>query len=105
MLAACLAVTAATGCSGSDDKKDGPLITLNAVQAALLQAKDLGTTWTSPEASPPPQTLPRLCAGDGARPPIPGKPTSATASAVDSGEAGAQSLDQVGLVYPDAKAA
>jgi hypothetical protein len=105
VLAACLAVTAATGCSGSDDKKDGPLITVNAVQAALLQAKDLGTTWTSPQASPPPQTLPTLCAGDGPRPAIPGRPTSATASAVDEGEAGAQSLDQVGLVYPDAKAA
>jgi hypothetical protein len=93
-----------TACT--DDKKDdGPAITVNAVQTALLQATDLGSTWTPPDSSPPPSTLPVLCAGDAKRPAVPGKPTTATASAVDSGEAGAQSFDQVGLVYADAKAA
>jgi hypothetical protein len=103
-LVGCLAVTVVTACT--DDKKDeGPAITVNAVQAALLQATDLGSTWTPPDASPPPATLPVLCAGDAKRPAVPGQPTTATASAVDSGEAGAQSFDQVGLVYADAKAA
>jgi len=104
VVATCLTVVALAGCT--DDKKDeGPAITISAVQSALLQAADLGSTWSPPDSSPPPATLPVLCAGDAKRPAIPGKPTTVNASAVDSGEAGAQSFDQVGLVYPDAKAA
>ena len=102
--AVCLAAVALSGCT-SDKTDEPPAITVNAVQSALLQAKDLGSTWTPPDASPPPSTLPTLCAGDAKRPAIPGKPTAVTASAVDSGEAGAQSFDQVGLVYADSKAA
>ena len=96
--------SASTACS-SDKPDEPPAITVNAVQSALLQATDLGATWTPPDASPPPSTLPALCAGDAKRPAVPGKPTTVTASAVDSGEAGAQSFDQVGLVYPDTKSA
>jgi hypothetical protein len=104
VLAGCLTVTVVTACT--DDKPDeGPTITVDAVQSALLQATDLGSTWSPPEASQPPATLPVLCAGDAKRLAIPGKPTTTTASAVDSGEAGAQSFDQFGLVYADAKAA
>ncbi len=55
------------------------MITVNAVQSALLRATDLGPTWTPPDASPPPSTLPALCAGDGKRPGIPGQPTAVTA--------------------------
>lgn len=99
-----LAVVALSGCT-SDKTDAGPTITVNAVQTALLQAADLGATWTPPDSSPPPSTLPALCAGDAKRPAIPGHPTAVTASAVDSGEAGAQSFDQVGLVYADAKSA
>jgi hypothetical protein len=104
VLAGCLTVTVVTACT--DDKKDeGPAITIGAVQSALLQATDLGSTWSPPESSQPPASLPVLCAGDAKRPAIPGKPTTVTAAAVDSGEAGAQSFDQFGLVYADAKAA
>jgi hypothetical protein len=104
VLVGCLTVTVVSACT--DDKKDeGPTITVNAVQAALLQPADLGSTWTPPESSPPPATLPVLCAGDAKRPAIPGTPTTVSASAVDSGEKGAQSFDQFGLVYADSKAA
>jgi hypothetical protein len=110
--AVCLAVMALTGCTVgctagcTADKTDkGPEITVNAVQSGLLRAGDLGPTWTPPDSSPPPSTLPALCGGGVTRPAIPGKPAVVTASAVDSGEAGAQSFDQVGLVYPDSKSA
>jgi hypothetical protein len=104
--AVCLTVVTLTGCDGgAKPAPDAPAITAAAVQAGLLQAKDVGQTWTAPEASPPPSTLPNLCAGDGERPAVPGSPTAASSSLVDEGDAGAQTLDQVGLVYADAKAA
>jgi hypothetical protein len=106
VVAVCLTVV--TLAASDDDPKpapEGPAITTAAVQAALLQAKDVGQTWTTPEATPPPSTLPSLCAGDGARPAVPGGPTAASSSLVDEGDAGAQTFDQIALVYADAKAA
>ena len=106
VVAVCLTVVTIAACDGDGNPApQAPAITAAAVQAGLLQAKDVGKTWTTPEATPPPSTLPNLCAGDGPRPAVPGSPTAATGSLVDEGDAGAQTLDQIGLVYADAKAA
>ena len=106
VVAVCLTVVALAACDGgAKPAPQGPAITTAAVQAALLQAKDVGQTWTTPEATPPPATLPSLCGGDAQRPAVPGSPTATTSSLVDEGDAGAQTLDQIGLVYADAKAA
>jgi hypothetical protein len=110
--AAFLCVAALAGCSGGDDPApapsggpSGPVISVDAVKAALLNPSDLGQTWVTPDETPPPNTLAALCAGRVPRPGVPGSPATAVASAADEGDAGAQTFDQMGLVYPDAGAA
>jgi hypothetical protein len=96
------------GCSDDGDPAptpSGPVVTADAVTGAFLKPSDLGQTWTVSDQSPPPDTIPPLCAGNGARPAVPGKPAKTSVSAADEGEKGAQTFDQVGLLYPDAGAA
>lgn len=109
LVVACL-VAALVGC-GSDDAPDptptesGTRLDLATMRTALLQGKDIGPTWTAPQRSPALAGLVALCGGDAPAPPVPGNPTTAIASAVDEGEGGAQSLDQIGLVYESTAAA
>lgn len=97
------------GCTGGSPDpaptNTEPRIDIAAARGALLEAKDIGPTWTTPQRSAATPTMVALCGGDAAAPPVPGKPTLATASLVDEGEGGAQSLDQVALVYDNAAAA
>jgi hypothetical protein len=106
-VAACAAVALA-GCSPGDDDSPKPssgTIDVATMRAALLQAKDVGPTWTAPDASAAAPQLVSICGGTNAAPAVPGSPQVVTAPLVDEGDAGAQSLVQTALVYPDAAAA
>ena len=102
------ALLLAAGCS-SGDRDDTPppagLIDLTTMRGALLQAADVGPTWTAPQQSPDPQRLVSVCGGTTTAPPVPPGAQVVAASFVDEGEKGAQTLDQSGLVYPDVSAA
>jgi hypothetical protein len=107
VIAVCAAVLS-TGCSGSDDAPDPPdggLITVTTMRGALLQAADVGPTWRPPATSTDPTRLVAFCAGPATAPPVPPGAEVVTQPLVDEGTAGAQTLTQTALVYPDATAA
>jgi hypothetical protein len=95
-----LAVTAACSDSDDDGKQPGKgLITATTMRGALLQAAEVGPTWSAPEESADPNQLVRLCGGTTAPPTVPPGGTIVTSPLVDEGEKGAQTLEQIALVY------
>jgi hypothetical protein len=101
----------AAGCSSSGEAPaptpapSAAFVDADAMRRALLQPQDVGKTWTPSQQPPAPNSLVRLCGGDETPPAIPGAPAVVTAPLVDEGTKGAQTLDQIALVYPDALAA
>jgi hypothetical protein len=97
------AMVAFAGCS-SDDKDPAPdktLLDVNEMRGALLQAADIGPTWTAPAESTDPNRLVSVCGGTTTAPPVPPGATVVAAPLVDEGDAGAQTLNQTALVYDD----
>ncbi|MFF5296461.1 hypothetical protein [Paractinoplanes globisporus] len=97
-----LAVTAACSDSGDDNKqpdKQQQLITSTTMRGALLQANEVGPTWSAPEESADPNQLVSICGGTTAAPTVPPGGEVVAAPLVDEGEKGAQTLEQIALVY------
>ncbi|MCU7722738.1 hypothetical protein ODJ79_03325 [Actinoplanes sp. KI2] len=97
-----LAVTAACSDSKDDDKqpdRQTQLISATTMRGALLQASDVGPTWTAPDESADPETLVSICGGTTPAPPAPPGGEVISAPLVDEGEKGAQTLEQIALVY------
>jgi hypothetical protein len=106
--AAVCAAALTTACSGSDDAPDPPdggLITVTTMRGALLQPADVGPTWQPPATSADPTRLVPFCAGPATAPPVPPGAEVVAQPLVDEGTAGAQTLTQTALVYPDPTAA
>jgi hypothetical protein len=97
------ALAAFAGCSsdGKDPAPDNSLLDVNEMRGALLQAADIGPTWTSPDQSADPNQLVSICGGTTSAPPVPPGATVVAAPLVDEGETGAQALNQTALVYDD----
>jgi hypothetical protein len=96
-----LAVTAA--CSDSDDDNQQPdkgIITATTMRGALLQAAEVGPTWTTPDEQPDnPNELVSICGGTTAVPAVPPGGEVVSSPLADEGEKGAQTLEQIALVY------
>lgn len=92
-----------TGCSGDDDPAPGPtgLLTVTTMRGALLQASEIGPTWAAPQTSADPNQLPSICGGATAPPSAPPGGEVVSASFVDEGQKGAQTLDQTAFVFGD----
>ncbi|NMO54707.1 hypothetical protein HH310_26410 [Actinoplanes sp. TBRC 11911] len=106
--AAACALAVAAGCSsGGDDDAPDPnrQIDVTTMRGALLQANEIGPTWTPPDDTPNANQLVSICGGTTTAPPVPPGGQVVAASFVDEGEKGAQTLDQTALVYPDVTAA
>jgi hypothetical protein len=106
--AAACALAVAAGCSsgGKDDAPDpARLIDVTTMRGALMQANEIGPTWTPPDTPPSPSQLVSICGGTSTAPPAPPGGQIVASSFVDEGETGAQTLDQTGLVYADDTAA
>jgi hypothetical protein len=96
------AVSLAAGCSSGDDSSpDNSLISVTTMRGALLQASDIGPTWGPPDDTPDPQQLVSICGGTTTPPTVPPGAEVVSAPFVDEGDAGAQTLEQFALVYPD----
>ena len=108
VLAAACVLALAAGCSSSDDDP-APAPTANidvtTMRGALLQAADIGPTWAAPDDQTDPDQLVSICGGTSKAPTAPPGATVVAAPFADEGEAGAQTLDQTALVYPDVTAA
>jgi hypothetical protein len=110
---AMFALAAFTGCS--NDKDPAPnMLDVNEMRGALLQATEIGPTWTAPDdsadadasaAPDDPNKLVSICGGTTTAPPVPPGGTVVAAPFVDEGEAGAQTLNQTAIVYGDPTAA
>src|SRR5689334_11319641 len=91
-----LAVTAA--CSDADGKQpEKGLITATTMRGALLQAAEVGPTWSAPEESADPAQLVSICGGTTTPPTVPPGGQVVAAPLVDEGEKGAQTLEQIAL--------
>jgi hypothetical protein len=104
LLAVCAAAAFAAGCSSDDETPDpAPSTLLDAatVRAALLKPADVGPTWTTPQDPDDPDKLVSFCGGDPSPPPVPPGADVVSASLIDEGQNGAQTLSQYGLVYAD----
>jgi hypothetical protein len=108
------ALAAFAGCSNDKDPApDKSLLDVNEMRGALLQATDIGPTWTAPDdsadagasAAADPNKLVSICGGTTTAPPVPPGGTVVAAPFVDEGEAGAQTLTQTAIVYGDPTAA
>ncbi|HET9517277.1 MAG TPA: hypothetical protein VFO77_06095 [Actinoplanes sp.] len=105
-LAVCVAAgLAACGDDAPQPAPTGPPISVTTMRGALLQAAEIGSSWSAPSASTPPNPLVSLCGGQTPAPAVPPGATVLTAPLVDEGTKGAQTLHQVALVYADAAAA
>lgn len=105
VVAATLAVAVVAGCSGSDSPDpapDGGLVDVTTMRGALLQAADVGPTWTPPQESTDPNRLVSICGGTTTAPPVPPGGEIIAAPLADEGTTGAQTLNQTALVYGDA---
>ena len=108
MTAGSVAVTLVLGgCTGDGPTPDsnGPAITAAMMQAGVLKPADIGVSWKKPDQSPAVTGVIPLCGGLASRPPVPGQPSVIASSLADEGDKGAQSFDQLGLVYPDVASA
>jgi hypothetical protein len=104
-VAVCL-VAGFAGCTSDEPSaSDGPRIEVATMRGSLLQAADVGPTWSAPKEPPPANVLVRFCAGDAAVPPMPTGAEVVSSPLVDEGQEGAQTLSQFALVYPDAAGA
>jgi hypothetical protein len=96
-----LAVTAA--CSDSKDDNKQPdqnrLISATTMRGALLQASEVGPTWTAPDESADPDELVSICGGTTPAPQAPPGGEVISAPLADEGDKGAQTLEQIALVY------
>ncbi|MFI1996037.1 hypothetical protein [Actinoplanes sp. NPDC020271] len=104
-VAAAFALLAVAGCSSDDDKPDAGRIDVTTMRGAFLQAAEIGPTWTAPETSADPQQMVSFCGGTTPAPALPPGADTVVSSFADEGEKGAQTLEQLALVYPDEKAA
>ncbi|GIF07799.1 hypothetical protein [Actinoplanes siamensis] len=104
-VAAALAAFAVAGCSSDDDKPDAGRIDVTTMRGAFLQAAEIGPTWAAPETSADPQQMVSFCGGTSTPPPPPPGADTVSSSFADEGQTGAQTLEQLALVYPDEKAA
>jgi hypothetical protein len=112
---ALFALAAFAGCSDDNDPApDKSMLNVNEMRGALLQATDIGPTWTAPDdsadadasaAPDDPNKLVSICGGTTTAPPAPPGGTIVAAPFVDEGEAGAQTLNQTAIVYGDPTAA
>src|SRR4051812_45913336 len=98
------ALTVTAACSDSKDDNKQPdrqtqLISATTMRGALLQATEVGPTWSAPEESAGSQQLVSICGGTPPAPPAPPGGEVISAPLVDEGEKGAQTLEQVALVY------
>jgi hypothetical protein len=103
-LAAAAVLVLAAGCSSKDDDPSpAPTGTIDAttMRGALLQANEIGPTWTAPDDPSDPGKLVSICGGTSPVPPVPPGGTVVAADFADEGDAGAQTLQQSALVYPD----
>jgi hypothetical protein len=92
----------AAGCSSDDgEKPDNSLISETTMRGALLQAGDIGPTWKAPEESADANQLVSICGGTTAPPTVPPGANVLAAPLVDEGEKGAQTLEQIALVFGD----
>jgi len=90
------------GCSDdSDPAPDNSLISVTEMRGALLQAKEIGPTWTPPDESADPNRLVSFCGGTTTPPPLPPGAEVVAMPLADEGNNGAQTLDQTALVYGD----
>ena len=108
VLAAACVLALAAGCSSSDDDPaPAPTGTIDVttMRGALLQAAEIGPTWAAPADQTDPDQLVSICGGTSTAPTAPPGATVVAAPFADEGEAGAQTLDQTALVYPDVTAA
>jgi hypothetical protein len=88
-------------CSDDDPAPDNALISVTEMRGALLQAQDVGPSWTPPDASTDPNRLVSICGGTSTAPPVPPGGQVLSSPLVDQGDTGAQSLTQTALVYGD----
>jgi len=93
------------GCSDDDPAPDTSLIDLTEMRGAMLQAQEVGPTWTTPDESADPDRMVSLCGGTSAAPTIPPGAQVVSAPLADEGETGAQTLTQTALVYDNASQA
>jgi len=96
-----LAVAAACSDSGDDDKQpdQNRLITTTTMRGALMQAAEVGPTWTAPAESASPNELVSICGGTSPAPAAPPGGEVISSPLVDEGDKGAQTLEQIALVY------
>jgi hypothetical protein len=102
-----LAAVGVAGCSSKDDPAPEPTANIDAttMRGALLQASDIGPTWTTPEVPGDPGKVVSLCGGTSTPPPVPPGGQDVVADFEDAGDTGAQTLEQSALVFPDKTAA
>jgi hypothetical protein len=111
LAAASVLVLAAVGLAGCSSKDDDPapeptaIIDATTMRGALLQAADIGPTWTPPEDPGDATKLVSICGGTSAAPPVPPGGQVVAADFEDAGDTGAQTLEQSALVFPDKTAA
>jgi len=109
-LAAAAVLVVAAGCSSKGgDPAPQPTGTIDAttMRGALMQANEIGPTWTAPDdsAANDPNKLVSICGGTSAPPAVPPGGQVVTANFEDAGDTGAQTLEQSALVFPDKSAA
>jgi hypothetical protein len=96
------ALTVFAGCSDdSDPAPDNSLLDVNEMRGALLQASEIGTTWTPPDQPADPDQLVSICGGTSKPPTVPPGGQVVASPLVDEGDTGAQTLDQTAVVYGD----
>jgi hypothetical protein len=108
VLASAAVLALAAGCSSKgDDPSPGPTGNIDAttMRGALMQAAEIGPTWTAPEDPDDPAKLVSICGGTSPLPAVPPGGTVVAADFTDEGDTGAQTLEQSALVYPDKTAA
>jgi hypothetical protein len=100
---ALVALAVVAGCS-HDDKPapDNTLISANEIRGAMLQAQDVGPSWTPQDPSAVDASkLVSFCGGTTPAPPVPPNGELVSTPLVDEGTTGAQTLNQFALVYTD----
>jgi hypothetical protein len=102
-----LAAAGLAGCSSKDDPAPEPtgIIDATTMRGALLQASDIGPTWSPPADPADPGKLVSICGGTSTPPPVPPGGQVVAADFEDAGDTGAQTLEQTALVFPDKTAA